>query len=242
MTNPKVLLAAACGRTPPSALFFDDFYRAQLPTNGSKRARITGSHVGLNMNAIIDTALTGSFDYICYVDDDLRFDADFVLRLLSHGKARVAPLVCERLPPFRPYLFQGFKGPALEYLTLTANDRGLIRVPMIAGMPGLIATEIFARIERPWFPENIYLKDGSFFQGDLQFTKKLYEAGVESWCDLDCRVHHTGQYHVSQKFDEATQTWGVQMTFQEGQTGAIASDGPERTKDIAKAMGLAGIA
>jgi len=211
-----VLLGAACGRMAPSPVFFDDFYRVKLPTTNSARMRATSASISQNMNAIIMTALQADFDYIVYVDDDLRFEPDFVTRLLSHGKDRVAPLVCQRIPPFQPFTFKGWtEQKGFEYLVLTAEHQGLIRVPMFAGMPGLIATKIFRKLSWPYFPENIYREDGSWLQADLQFSKKLYDAGVETWCDLDCVAQHTGQFHVSTVFDAETQSWRPNLNFVE---------------------------
>jgi hypothetical protein len=199
----KVLLAAACGRRPASAYFFDAFYNVKLPP-GSGYQRVTGAHITRNMNAIINMAIE-DYDYLFYVDDDLLFDTDVVMRMLAHQKDRVSPLVCHRCPPFPPFLLDELNPDGtFHYMTLPLHT-GLIRVPIgIMGAPGLTATSVLRQLTPPYFPENT-----ATMQGDVAFTAKLHALGVESYCDLDTRFDHIGEHRVSLQFVDGG--WTAQL-------------------------------
>lgn len=220
--TPTVLLACACGRQPASSGFYDDFYRCMLPNDASKRMRVESNHVSRNMRYIIDLALTNGFDGVVYVDDDLRFEPDFVLRLLAHGKDRVAPLVCQRLPPFKPYIMDD-TAEGFQYVPIPVGAQGLIEVPMFAGMPGWTSTDVLRRLPFPAFPENTWNGD-EWLQGDLGFSRALKTLGVRTYCDLDCVVGHVGTYQVRQRRG-ADGAWGSEFVVNEGTLRAVAPTG-----------------
>ena len=221
----RVLLACAAGRQVASPAFLHDFYQVRLP-EGSARCLIRGAHVEMGINTIINSAIEQHFDYIFYMDDDFRCESDVVLRCLQHGKDRVSPIITERLPPFRPYVFDRFDGEVPHFLPVPPTQKGLWQVPMIAGCPGLMATAIFRQLPFPWFPPNEFLpQEGvpgdvkyaqAWRQGDMGFTRKLAAHGVRSYIDLDQAFGHEGTYQVRHHYDLAEQRWRTALITPEG--------------------------
>lgn len=215
----KVCLAACMGRRPFSIEFFDRFYGVQLPI-GSVRIKTSGAHVEKGMNSIIEFAFANKCTHIIYVDDDLLFQPDFVDRLLSHNKDRVSPLVTERTPPFRPYCFNDIDADGeLVWMPIPNEATGLLEVPIIAGMPGLITTKALSKLPRPCFPTNFYLEDGvTMRQGDIEFGKRLFFANVPCYMDLDCIVEHLAEVRVKMYNNKGN--WRPMLYFEEGERKA----------------------
>src|SRR3954462_7707539 len=103
----KVLVGAPCGKNPVCDVFYDCFYGLQLPA-GSIAQRARSGSVPQNLNALVDNAINGDFDYLFIVEDDSMFAPDTVLRLLAHDKDVVTGLCLQRHPPFLPYIYEGF--------------------------------------------------------------------------------------------------------------------------------------
>jgi hypothetical protein len=175
-----------------------------------------GAHVEKGMNSIIQHVLDEEFEWLLYVDDDLRFGPDLCEVMLYHNRQRVAPLVVERLPPFRPYIFDGIDddGVSLNWMQIPPTAAGLIQVPMIAGAIGLIHNDVLRLLKFPWFPPNEYV-GRIWAQGDLSFTRNLYKANVKSYVDLDYCIYHAGRYFTRYHFDEEKKQWRPMLIIEE---------------------------
>lgn len=184
-----VLAGAPCGKTPVCDGFYDCFYGLILP-EGSKIQRAKGGSVPQNLNALVDIALGDKHDYIFIVEDDSMFAPDSVLRLLAHDKDVVTGLCLARFPPFNPYVYGGLDEEGrILWRKVDNSETGLIKV-LATGMGGvLIKTEVFQKLKRPYFEHYFDSKEQEWGQ-DIVFQKKLIDAGIQVYCDLDVTIWH----------------------------------------------------
>jgi hypothetical protein len=118
------------------------------------------------------------------------------MRLLAHDKPVVAGLCLSRWPPFRPYIYSRFiPDQGLVFRPLGPDDAGIIRVAA-TGMGGiLIRTDVLRQLQRPYF-EVAYHGETEWGQ-DILFGKKLIEAGVEVFCDVDVMIEHVTECRLA---------------------------------------------
>jgi len=126
--------------------------------------------------------LESLFSHILFIDSDMRFPEDTVMRLLAHGKEIVGANCKQRQAD----------------LTTTGIDSegktGLEEVEKIGFGVTLIDTRVFTKIAEPWFATPF---DGEQFVGeDIFFCHKAKEAGLQIFVDHDLskEVGHVGSY------------------------------------------------
>lgn len=188
--KPTVFCASPCGKTPNYDLFYDAFWNLQLPP-GSQRGRVTGGSVPANLNKACQDALEHKCSHLFIVEDDSWFEKDTVTKLLKHDKPVVTGLCRSRQWPFRPYIYSGIaedQSLGLEWYDLTPADKGLIKCGA-TGMGGILVNlDVLKKLKYPYF-ETYYHNDVEWGQ-DIVFGKKLIEAGVDVYCDLDTIIWH----------------------------------------------------
>lgn len=151
-------------------------------------------------NLIIEQALQYNFDYVLFLDDDMCWeDQDIIAKMLSYNKDIVGTVTHTRLAPYMPCVFKkngNFFDPIEEF------DKGLIEVDALGGAFMLIKTEVFRKMERPWFEFKSIRFLGiekERYGEDVYFYKKAKDAGFEVWCDTDTQVIHIGEPQLVSK-------------------------------------------
>lgn len=118
--------------------------------------------------------------HILFIDNDMRFPPDTAQRLLSHKK----DIVGINCPQTR----------ANKLALKTSKKKGLEKVKVIGFGVTLIRTEVFLKVQEPWFATPY---DGMRFVGeDLFFSRKAREAGYTIYVDHDLskEIRHCGTY------------------------------------------------
>lgn len=125
--------------------------------------------------------------HVLYIDSDMTFPADGLLRLLAHEKPVVGGIYLTRRQP--------------HYLLGVPADPGTVMTSGIMPMrrlPGgflLVETAVFERLPKPWF-NVLYLEALDDWLGeDYFFSDACWKAGIEMWADLDLshELVHIGQ-------------------------------------------------
>lgn len=143
--------------------------------------------------------------HILYLDDDMRFPADTMDRLLKHKKDIVAANYPTRKFPIQPVAF--------------ANDTDLTRVPTNADSTGLetvssvgmgvmlVNVEVFDKIGLPYFMIGFSPKNQEYTGEDIFFCRKARQAGYQIYIDHDLskEVKHTGSLDFQHEHVWATQ-------------------------------------
>lgn len=206
----KVCVGAPCAKQPICDRFYDCFGGLDLP-QGSIWQRAIGGSIPVNLNKLVDAALTQDCTHLFIVEDDSVFERDTVRRLLAHDKPVVTGLCRQRSAPFRSYVYKGLNENGLGWYTLTPQDKGLIKVDA-TGMGGiLINTEVFKKLQRPYF-HHYFVGEKEWGQ-DIVFGKSLVEAGIDVYCDLDVHIGHVTQCQIGSEWSPTG--WNVTVKIDE---------------------------
>lgn len=136
-----------------------------------------------------DACVTGAH-YLLFLDSDMRFPADTLLRLLSHRQDVVAANCVLRAFPTRATAWADG-----AHVFTEAGSTGLEEVESIGTAVMLIDTKVFQTVEPPFFFFEPRPDDKLSFLGEDQyFCRKVREAGFKVWIDHDLSrfVAHVG--------------------------------------------------
>jgi hypothetical protein len=156
---------------------------------------------------LAQAAVDSGADRVLFIDTDMRFPSDSLLRLLAHGRAIVgANYVTREVPPMptASVLKDGkdwMKVPTLH------NSTGLQEVTGLGMGLILINTEVFKRLPKPWFNYPYSSVNDEFIGEDLWFSMKAAdEAGFKTYLDHDLskEVRHLGLIEYRHEHFEAT--------------------------------------
>jgi len=136
-------------------------------------------------------------DYLFFIDDDHAFAPDTLERLLEYRLSVVAPLVCQRRPPFLPVAIKDGGHLQLERY----EEQGLIDVELTGTAGMLIRRGVFDRLERPYF-EHRDLPDGTHEPSDTNFCRKLGEVGVAIHVALGVSLTHFNAMGVTPRYED----------------------------------------
>lgn len=191
----KLLIGIATAELARSASFYDYLHYLRKP-EGTLRISFHTNSGAWNRNLIIEDALENNCTHILFLDDDMAFGADALLRLISHDKDIVSGLYLNRNHPHSPVIFDYAcleDGRASRRL-LTEGEQGLIEVEAAGFGFLLVKTEIFKFMEKP------YVRTGEFHKDrrseDISFCCRARKIGIKIFCDLDCIIGHIGQMIV----------------------------------------------
>lgn len=135
--------------------------------------------------------------HILWLDTDMRFKKDTLIRLLSHREPIVGAAYSSRSNPIQPVTYIGdVDRPNPERFFLEPDAVGLQEVTG-AGF-GVMLTEIdvFRKLSKPWFAIG-YSEGADEFEGeDIYFCSKARKAGYRVFvdCELSQSIGHLGEY------------------------------------------------
>jgi len=137
------------------------------------------------------TLLSGC-DYALFLDVDMRFPSDSLLRLLARDKAIVGANYTQRNPPHRPTASKA------NQRVSSLGKSGVQEVDTIGFGVCLIRTEVFRSLEMPWFMFGYNPNIGDFVGEDVFFFARAKEAGFPCFVDheLSQDVRHIGEVEL----------------------------------------------
>lgn len=193
--QPKVLIGYPTGEFGRHATFYDCLNFLQRP-NGTIMSASHGQSPARGRNQIINQALEHNCTHIFFLDDDLMFAPDTLVKLMAHEKDIITGLYVMRNNPHQPIIFDiALDDGRCQHHFLGPNENGL--VPIVAAGLGccLIKTEVFKVMDED--PEN---KKQWIRLGELErdhwcddigfFRRAILKFGFKAFCDLETRVGH----------------------------------------------------
>ena len=137
-------------------------------------------------------AIRNGTNYIFFIDSDVRFPPDVLIRFLAHRKDLVGGVVTKRVPPYNPCVYKGRqKMPTgeLGFIWFSKAGLGLQEIDGIGMALTLIDTKVFRdeRLTEPYF----YFKER--LGEDLIFCDRIKKLGYELYCDTDVLGLHEGE-------------------------------------------------
>lgn len=142
-------------------------------------------------NQIVTSALEDpNCTHILFIDDDMVFPSDILLKLLAHDKDLVGVQAFKRRPPYEPCVYLKKDGqyyPAVihEFTEVDAIGTGVL----------LVKIEIFKKLKFPWFWTD-YDKAGKHWSVDFNLCKTAVKEGFKIFCDPEPLIGHIGDSKV----------------------------------------------
>lgn len=184
----KVLIGLSTGEHVRNASFIPSFIGLQRP-DGSFTMTSHGQSPAVSRNTIIKSALDNNCSHIFFMDDDMIFPPDTLLKLIEHDKDIVTALYLLRSFPHRPALFdKAYDNGRCKFTFLEKGMNGLVKGVNCGLGAVLIKTSIFKDLEEPYVRLGEIEKDG--WCDDVGFFNRCRQAGFEIWCDLNAPVGH----------------------------------------------------
>lgn len=183
-------------------------------------------------NAMVRAAMAEHMEWILWVDNDMIFPPNALLRLLTHGRDIVGADYRRRSPPFAKIglmvnpddpkglpMFKGDRG---------TQTSGLVERAMLGLGLLLVRTEVFKALPAPWFartyiPENATEENqDGFSTEDSYFCYMARSRDFRVWCDLDlsAQVLHVGEAAVPW---EMSDTSGISHDLPDNPAVAVSS-------------------
>src|SRR5258706_10348081 len=155
----------------------------------------TGAYIEDNRNGAVKFAIEYErqadirFDYMFWMDTDMVFPGDALLRLIAHDKDIVGANYRQRRPPY------GFTGHYLDGRDTHLLEPGLHRMGHLATRLLLVRFDLYRKLPYPWFDAALVSEKP---RDDVYFCRKAVDAGYEIWCDHDLtfQVRHIGEQEI----------------------------------------------
>ena len=172
--------------------FVQSLHCLQYPTNVEIDINIVSGHqLPFARNRIVQHSLETNADYLFFVDADMIFPPDTLVRLLKHNLDIVNALAFRRTKPNYPCIFNWSE--TEKSYTTVAYTTGLLEVDA-TGMPAiLIKTDVFRKMKEIWPNQPWYYYRDHLFSSDLSFCENARKLGYKIMIDTDLKIGHLGE-------------------------------------------------
>jgi hypothetical protein len=174
---------------------------AQLVAHGIKIncAFNIGSVITIARRNLVDIFLKSDFDYIWWVDSDMKFPIDAPLRLLARNKDIVGCNYRRRRFPNPNFTgMMGTTGKFTEFQT-TDNSPAMELIDVLPHGMVLVKREVYEKIPQPHYIQDYVPSLNLEIGEDIYFCQKAKQNGYEVWCDqeLSREIAHIGIFHFN---------------------------------------------
>lgn len=215
-TTKTIFIAVPTGKVSPYPEFWEHLANVKPPDGYMLYPPRTsrGPYIKNNQNTLIRMFLhKTNAEYFFLANDDQLYADDILKRLMSHQKDIVVPLCPEHELPCRALIYTRRDGDLYYHKFLESSDRGLVPVVGSGGGGMLIHRRVLEAIPDPWFtthmsnqmeyPKEFLNNEDPQLCGwvesteDLDFCKKVIDAGFGIYCDLDTTVLHSTTFYIA---------------------------------------------
>ena len=172
---------------------------------------IFGYQLPFARNRIVQEAVKNGSDYVMFIDADMVFPSDLILRLLKHDIPIVNAVDFKRIKPHYPCIFKWNKEDGC-YETVPYHG-GLLEVDATGMAAHLIHIDVFNKMKQPWY----YYRD-NIFSSDLTFCENAKKLGFKIIIDTDLKIGHIGEeivvtedFYINSLNPEAKKEWNAGM-------------------------------
>lgn len=202
----KILIAIPCMDQVP-APFAQSLAMIQKTDDNVACAFQMGSLIYTSRNNLSLQAIKGEFDYMLWLDSDMVFQQDLLIRMKQtmdeKGLDFLTGLYFRRVPPFTPVLFNKLdidENGACTWTDWKDVPEGLFKVGGCGFGCVLIKTDVLFDVQA---------KFGELFNPianmgeDLSFCWRARQCGYDIWCDPSLVCGHVGYTVINDKFYES---------------------------------------
>jgi hypothetical protein len=158
-------------------------------------ANIQGTIIHKSRRDLVRMAIQGGCTHLLFLDSDMRFPRNTLVRLLSHGEPIVAANYIQRRKPYLPVSFMHDQHDRDRVYT-ELDSTGLQAVDSTGMGVMLLDLGLFVELSQPWFSFE-WFNEGKHMVGeDVYFCRKVKrELGIATLIDHDLskEVRHVGQ-------------------------------------------------
>lgn len=149
---------------------------------------LRGTYLPRARATLVHVALEKAASHILWLDADMRFPKDTLLRLLGHERSIVAANYPTRTPPIVPTAVDG------DRREVFAHTEHLMDVVYCGMGCMLTATQVFQEVGKPWFAIGYSPASDDYAGEDVYFCQKARAANYQILVDpvLSEQVRHTG--------------------------------------------------
>ena len=166
-----------------------------------------GSLVYHARNNLARQALKTDADYVLWLDSDMVFAPDTLIRMLKVCKDNdidFLTAVCfRRKPPYTPCLFDRLEKveKGASYTALMSVPEGLFKVGGCGFAGVLMASDVLLSVQSKFNGRMFDPMDG--FGEDVSFCWRARQCGYDIWCDSSIEFGHVGNCIVTRGYFEA---------------------------------------
>ncbi len=190
MVGSKVLIGVVTGEYARRADFYDYYNLLTKP----KDAAVILCHdrsPAKGRNLIIDAAIDNNCTHVLFIDDDMAYKPNSLLKLLEHNVDIVSGLYLSRAYPHQPIVFDVADDDGSCLPMYLMGDEPRLKPIVAAGLGFLLVkTTVFDKLEKP------YVRLGELnseqWCDDIGFFNRLRQSGIQSYCDMEVMVGHMG--------------------------------------------------
>jgi hypothetical protein len=190
----KVMVAVPCGEMVHADFAYDmarlvGYSQLVRPEMTMLLYHVKGTYLPRARARLVQEALDQSCSHILWLDSDMRFPKDTLLRLLAHEKPVVAANYSTRQPPYLPTAYDLSNQPIFD-------DAGLIEARHCGMGVMLVDCDVFREMSKPWFALG-YAKAIDDYSGeDTYFCERVRQTGATVLIDgpLSEQVSHCGGF------------------------------------------------
>lgn len=175
--------------------FLDSFILMDKPAYVYLRPQFPGMTIEAVRNSIVEQALQSGCTHLIMFDTDQIIPSDTITKLLAHDLPVASAPVFRRYPPFDSLMYRGEPGKYELVPDEEVEIGGLVEVDATGTGCIMYKTEVFLKIDAPWFEFSIG-KDGKPIGEDIGFCIKLKEAGYKIFVDTSIHIGHVGSLSV----------------------------------------------
>jgi len=145
-------------------------------------------------NNLIKKSKEVNSDYVLWLDSDMMFSSTTALRLLEHNKDIVACNYMRRSKPLKTVAYTNLND--WNSWVPMEPQTDLVKVQGVGMGCMLMKTEVFNKLEKPYFEFQYKEDTEDYFGEDFILLGKLRELGYEVFIDtqLSMKVKHVGNY------------------------------------------------
>lgn len=200
----KTLIAIPCMDQVP-ALFAKSLALLQKPDDCTLAMQM-GSLIYTSRNNLATMAIQSNYDYVFWMDSDMVFPQDALIRLMDTLKKNdldiISGLYFRRVPPYSPTLFDKLemRGNICSWSEFKEIPEGLFEIGGCGFGCVLMSTEVFLSVQAKH--GNMFAPIGNNGE-DIAFCIRARDCGYKIWCDPAVICGHVGYSVVDDKFYKA---------------------------------------
>jgi hypothetical protein len=189
MVENKVLIGVITQNFVPRPDFYDYLSLMKRPPN-SLEVKCHDRSPAKGRNLVIEAAIENHCTHILFVDDDMAMKEDALFQLLEHDVDIVSGLYLIGSYPHQPVIFDVADETtgACLYCYLDGSETRL--KPIVAAGFGFVLVKmgVFEKLTKPYV--RLGELDPEHWCDDTGFFNRVRKAGIQSYCDTECRVGH----------------------------------------------------